>query len=367
MVSLAKSNLFHQKTKTILSISGVMISVFLVFTIYGVYNGMDYIMESMIYKTGADLWVTQEGTSGSVHSPSILPISIGKSLNEIEDIKESTPLIRTAVTYKVSDSDILLFLNGYNTSGTLGKPWKVIEGKTEPGRNEIIIDKTFSKVSGLKIGDNMSLQSISLKIVGISDEGNIMVGYMVFLSYEDASKLLPPNLTNGFLIKLENNVDFDKTIGEIKEKIPDVNVQDSPTIAKAYKNEVLGGFISIIYVLSAFSLLVGILINGLLIFMLTQEKSKEYGIIKAMGATNFKLYKIVLSQSLIISLIGYTLGALLSIPLTSLIQEYVPEFYVLISKDMIIIGFPVFIITGIISSLIPISRLISIDPALVFK
>ncbi|WP_371806405.1 ABC transporter permease [Candidatus Lokiarchaeum ossiferum] len=367
MVSIAISNLFHQKSKSILSISGVILSVFLVFTIYGVYNGMDYIMESMTYKTGADLWITQQGTSGSVHSPSFIPVDIGDQLSEYDEIEEFTPIIRTALTYKVGSTDILIFINGYNTSGNLGNPWKVIEGKINPGEKEIIIDQTFSKISGLIIGDNISIQSSTFRIVGISDEGNIMVGYLAFLSYDDAKNLVPPNLTNGFIMKLKDGINSDEFSKKIQEDIPEINVQNSFSIAQAYKKEVLGGFIPIIFVLSAFSLFIGILINGLLIYMLTLEKSKEYGIIKAMGASNFKLYRIVLSQALIISVIGYVIGSILSFPLTSLIQEIVPEFYVKISTEMLIGGFPIFVMTGIIASLIPVSRLIGIDPAEVFK
>lgn len=367
MVSIAKQNLFHQKGKSVMSICGVILSVFLIFTIYGVYNGMNSVMDSLIFGTNADLWITQEGTSGSLHSPSIISMQIENQLGAIEGVEELSPIIRTAIIYSSDGGDILLLLNGINISGSLGKPWNVVEGVSTLKPNEVIIDKVFSKKVGLSIGDNITLKSNEFRIVGFSDKTNIMIGYIVFISFKDARNFLPSNFTNGFLIKVEESASISVVKTNIQETIDQIEVKDSFEIAEAYKDEVLGSFIPIIFILSAIALFVGILIIALLIYMITLEKSKEYGIIKAIGATNFFLYRVVLSQSIIISVIGYILGVVISYPLIDLIEYFVPEFLVVISVDMVIWGFPLFLSTGIIASVIPVKKIISIDPAMVFK
>ena len=368
MVSVAKENLFHEKTKTIMSIGGVILSVFLIFNILGVYNGIIYTMDSVVGNMGADLWITQEGTSGSLNSPSILSTEIGGQLESIDDIEEYTPLIRTAVNYKTEDKNVLLLLNGYDAGGDLGKPWKIVEGKSKPKSFEIIVDKVFAIKFGFKVGDNITLQSKEFEIVGISDETNLMVAYVAFLTFEDASSFLPvANITNIFLVKVKSSASVSEVKSEIEKQISDVDVKTCDEVAEAYKYEIIGNFIPVIYVLSGIALFVGTLVIGLLIYMLTLEKSKEYGIIKAIGATNLYLYKIVLIQALLISFIGYIIGSLVSIPLIILIQNAVPEFMIVLNWDIIFMGFFLFIITGVIASFIPIRRITAIDPALVFK
>ncbi|MHA1147382.1 MAG: ABC transporter permease [Promethearchaeota archaeon] len=368
MVSIARENLFHEKIKTLMSIGGVVLSVFLIFTINGVYMGMVYTMDSIVYNTGADLWITQEGTSGSLHSPSLVNTSIEGDLENIDGIKEYTPLIRTAVVYKAEDSNILLFINGYNPDGDLGKAWNVVKGKDTPENGEILVDRVFATKNKLAIRDNIKLQSKTFEIVGLTEDTNIMVGFMAFLTYEDAEKFINvPGFTNSFIIKAESTADIETLKSEIEDVISDVDVKTSEEVAQAYKEEVLGSFDPIMLVLSAIALFVGTLVIALLIYMITLEKSKEYGIIKAVGATNLHLYKIVLSQALLISIIGYVVGAIISIPLILIIQNIVPEFFVVVTLDMVIQGFFLFIGTGIIASFIPIRRLTSIDPALVFK
>ncbi len=370
MVSIAKENLLNEKIKTIMSIGGVILSVFLIFTINGVYNGMTYTMESMVYNTGADLWITQEGTSGSLHSPSQVNLTyVDTNLKTIEGIEEYTPLIRSATIYNYSsDENVLLIINGYNTSGTLGGPWSVVEGKSKPGENEIIIDQVFAIKYGFAIGENITIQKMDFTIVGLTDETNIMMGFIVFLRYEEAEGLMAnPLFTNSFIIKVKSSAKILDVKTSIESKISNVDVALSSEIADGYKQEVLGSFDPIMVVLSSIGLFVGTLVIGLLIYMITIEKSKEYGIIKAIGATNLHLYKIVLSQALLISIIGYIVGALVSIPLIYLIKVLVPEFLVIITPEMVFTGFFFFLGAGVIASLIPVRRLTSIDPALVFK
>lgn len=106
---------------------------------------------------------------------------------------------------------------------------------------------------------------------------------------------------------------------------------------------------------------------GLLVYTMTIEKSKEYGIARAIGATNYYLYKIVLFQSLAISLAGFVIGTLVSFPAIALIQYLVPEFVVIITPQMVLWAFLLFLATGLVASVIPVRRLVGIDPATVFK
>ncbi len=71
MVSLAKENLLHEKSKIALSMAGVVLAVFLIFATTGLYFGIVTVVENMVLKAGADLWVTSQGSSGSLHSPAL--------------------------------------------------------------------------------------------------------------------------------------------------------------------------------------------------------------------------------------------------------------------------------------------------------
>ncbi|MBI4304515.1 MAG: ABC transporter permease [Chloroflexi bacterium] len=367
MVSLAKENLLHEKSKVALSIGGVVLAVFLIFATAGLYNGINTVVENMTTKSGADLWVTSKGSSGSLHSPSLLNIKIGERLKQIDGVDKVVPLIRRPMALTVGGEKMLININGFDTSSGLGGPWKVIEGSAIPGNGEIIIDRVLARKIGLRIGSILVFEGKQFRIVGISDETFTMISYMVFVTLDDARIFLPPDLTNSFLVKASSPFEIPRVKLAIANTLPEVSVSTSAENAKDAKEETVGGFLPIVMVISAVGALVGILIVGLLIYTMTIEKSREYGVVRALGSTNAYLYRIVLFQALTVAMLGFVVGATISPPLISLIRNLVPEFIVVVTPQMLIWSSGLFVATGLIASFIPSRRLSRIDPAVVFK
>ena len=368
MITVAWRNLTQDKMKGVLSVLGVAMSAFLIFTVYGVFSGIDSVMEASVTGAGADIWITQIGTSGSLHSPSILPLATTSEIDDMDGAIRWSPLIRMAVSYEESDGNsTLLFLNGFDRDSDLGAPWKVVAGSALPQEGEIVLDRVFAKNNSFTIGDGIELRGRSFKIVGLADRTNIMVGFFAFVTFEDAASFLGDGLINSVLISITDGNDAEAVKASLAEQMNGVSVRSNDDMVKAYKDEVIGSFVPILLVLSVISAVVGILSVGLLIYMLTLERSKEYGIIKAIGGTNGYLYRIVLLQALVISLVGYGFGAAVSFPLISLIQNRIPEFVASLSLETILWGIPVFLAAGILASLVPIKRLVKIDPATAFQ
>ncbi|HKZ40962.1 MAG TPA: FtsX-like permease family protein, partial [Candidatus Hodarchaeales archaeon] len=263
--------------------------------------------------------------------------------------------------------EYLIYVNGYNPGNTMGRPWKVIQGSWEPKTGEIIIDRTVARKADLEIGDTLALGGKSLKLTGISDETTLMIIFMAFVTYEDAVALLPPNITNFYTIRLAPDSSPTLVKDDIESSIPGVMVTSSEVFAEKYKKEILGAFLPIIFVLTAIGLLVGILMIGLLVYTLTMERRKEYGVLKAIGATNHYLYKTVLVQALSIAVLGSFLGITILPPILGVIQDYVPEFVIRLSFDTQALVFLLTASSGFVASLIPVKILTKIDPVLVFK
>ncbi len=367
MVNVALRNLTHAKSKVIVSVGGIVLSVFLILTMVGLNQAFSTMMDDMIDGAGADLWITTEGSSGSFHSPSLLPMSIQDNLTRIDGVEEVVPLIRTPISVEIGGEKVLLYINGYDIVTGIGGPWSVVEGAWEVADGEIIIDRALAQKQNLKIDGNLTFSGTDFHIVGISDRTNLMIAYMVFISYDDAKSLLLDGVTNYFLATIEPGYGLQEAINNIEAALPDVSASSSYATAEAYKDEILGGFIPIFVLLSAIGLLVGIQVIGVLLSSLTMDKAKEYGILKAVGATNLQVYRVVLEQAIIVSFLGFTAGAVVVPPLISIMQAFVPEFIVTITFEMVLWVSVLGILTGIVASILPVRKIAGIDPALVFK
>jgi putative ABC transport system permease protein len=141
----------------------------------------------------------------------------------------------------------------------------------------------------------------------------------------------------------------------------------SDDFAAATRDRVLSDVIPILMVILILAFTVGLVVAALTIYTATVEKAREYGILKAVGFSNGYLYRVVFEQSLVMGLLGFLIGAGLTVVVGPLTQEVVPQFVVFIRwQDVLgVAGFTLLMV--LIAAYVPTRRLAAIDPVAVFK
>ena len=112
--------------------------------------------------------------------------------------------------------------------------------------------------------------------------------------------------------------------------------------------------------------IVGIAVAGQTFFTFTIENEKQFGALKAMGVSNFKLVKMVLLQAFLVGIIGWGIGvgatgifAMRTNP-RSLIAF-------LLTPELLVISFVVMTLTVMLAAIVSIRRVLKIEPAIVFR
>ncbi|HDY69365.1 MAG TPA: FtsX-like permease family protein, partial [Actinobacteria bacterium] len=127
------------------------------------------------------------------------------------------------------------------------------------------------------------------------------------------------------------------------------------------------GILPILSVVVVIAFIIGVAIVGLVVYSATLEKYSEYGVLKAVGASSMALYKIVLEQALISSLLGYLVGALASLWVARIISRIVVQISVAFSWQQFLSAFVAAIAMSVIASYVPAHKINNIDPVIVFK
>lgn len=386
MISIARKNLFAEKVKLLISVGGVMFSTFLILTLLGIYSGITIQITQYINKTGADIWVTEEGVADMFHSFSLLPDNLRGSIARKTEGGKIYRLIARATELKVREKDILttkrqrekikedngvlkakINLVGYDTATGVGGPWKIKEGKDVPGKGEIIIDEMTAKNKKLSLGDNVEIASENFTIVGISQETNFIVQQMAFMDIEQASDLFNfKGKVNYYLVYLDDPSSVFETKEKIEDGLTKVVVRTKKEWSNMNAEMVNENFVPIILIIVIIGFLVGTVIVGLTVYTATMEKIREYGILKAIGADNFTLYKIVFEQSFWTVLFGFISGSILSLLIAPYIESY-SAIMVIISPFTILETFFGTIFMSILSSYLPVRKIAGVDPVSVFK
>lgn len=296
----------------------------------------------------------------------MLPLKIGNQLEQIEGVASAKPFNARRVALHVHGHDINLYIVAYDSSNDIGKPAGVIEGKAVPGPEEIIIDK--SQRRKVAIGDSIKVVDQELTVVGYSEGGDLVTSSFAFAQKAALNKIQDlPNATNFFAVRTEPGADIETTISDIKAEIPGIDAVTKQTFVNNNIKIISDTFLPVILVLLIIGVAVGTAVIGLTIFTSTVEKSKEYGVLKAIGMKNRQLYGVVMQQAFIAGTLGYVLGTGLAYLLGATVGQVVPQFVSQIRAVDLLWVFALTLVMSLLAAYVPIRRLSHIDPAEVFR
>ncbi len=299
MVSIARKNLFQDKRRFLITISGIGASLILVFLTMGVFTGAVDNSVIIIDHTHADIWVTQKGVSDLLGVGSALPENALQPLDKIDGVQNYSKLICAPLVINAGGSQLKAVVYGYNLSSGVGIPWSMASGNIDDLRQNdtVIIDQSIeAKFNKPLIGDSISVSGLPQKVVGISRDSKWFTYPMVFTSYENAAKLarVPANMTNYALVEVQQNYDPLKVAKEISatngaDAFITSQIRDNTRHWLIFDSGAAMG----LAIGAGVGWVVAAIIVTLTIYTVTMERIPEFGTLKAIGASKKDIYKIL--------------------------------------------------------------------------
>ncbi|HXG35649.1 MAG TPA: FtsX-like permease family protein, partial [Dehalococcoidia bacterium] len=313
----------------------------------------------------ADLWVVQPGTSDPFHSASFLEEAKAQEIAAVPGVASVSKVLARQMVLPGSDRRV--FLLGLEPPPGLS-PVPNHLSRFFPPPGEINIDSVFARKTGLKLGDTVDFGPRVLHVGQVFSGGNAVITQFAFLSPEDARAIFGiPGAVNFLLVTLAPGADRQDLADAIQSSVSGVTVLESEQFVAAVRKEIDESFLPVIGLLVGIGFAVGGAVIGLTIYTATIERSREYGVLKAIGASAAYLYRIVAVQSLLLGVLGFLVGLAASILLAEFAGQAVPEFVTDIRWYDVLGVLAAAILMSILSSYIPARRIARIDPATVFR
>lgn len=365
MLLIAWRNLLGERGRLLITVGGVTFAVMLILVLLGLYVGWEGQMTKFLGNISTDLWVGQSGSGDISHRVSILQADLAKEFSDKSYVKQASTFIGRQVGVEINGVEKPLNIIGLDEAQFI-TPYRLEAGSGKPKGGEIVVDEVFINKNNLALGDTIAIAgSKSLKIVGISSGGNIMVSSYAMVSQEDARVIL--GLTDAVNYLLVRSDDPINTMNELEKDFPQLKVMTRQKFLDNNASIVKDSFLPIVGMLVLIAFAVGIAVIGLTIFTAVIEKSREYGVLKAIGYGNGQLFSIALIQALIAGVVGFALGYALTPLVARLAKSFEPGFIYELGAREISVVFGATILMSIIASFLPLRRLLKIDPAQVFK
>jgi len=375
MASLALKNLFHEKVRFAVTLTGIVFSVILTAVQLGIFQGFIAASTDIVGKSNADLWIVSQNVTHVEQGVEFSESNLYK-VAEIEGVERAEKqIVSLGAQMKKSDgSDEGITLVGSDLDGGMGGAWNVVEGdladlkKPDP----IFVDKLYAenKLGITEIGQVVEINRRRARVAGFTRGIRIFTSQpAVFTSFKNAQTFLGirQDETLYIVVKAAAGKNLDELKSQIAAQLENVEVLTrSELVYRQGKYWVIGTGAGItVLVAAALAIIVGIVIVAQTIYSATVDHIREYGTLKAMGATNFYLYRIIITQAVTSGLIAYVIGITISIIISRISLE--GTLAIIVNWQLVLALFVLTIAMCCASSVVAIRKATSIDPAMVFK
>jgi putative ABC transport system permease protein len=373
MASLAIRNLFHDKVRLAVTLTGIVFSVVLVAVQTGMFLGFTTTTSNVIDNSGADFWVTSKGVK---YLEVAVPFSEKKLYHAraVEGVAEAEKYIVRFGQWKRPDgADESCELVGFDPDTRLGAPWRVAEGNVHDLKlpDSVMIDRFYAPKLGVThLGQAVEIQGVRARVVGFT-EGirTFTTSPLVFASYRNALRYtgMKADETTYLLVKAAPGADPGKLRAALASRLTDADVLTTREFSTRTTRYWMFGTGAGVMVLSAavLGLLVGAVVVAQTIYAATIDHIREFGTLKAMGATNGYIYRIILQQAVVSAAIGYTVGIALAIAVEASSRSSGAN---IVLPNSVRAGlFGITLLMCMSAAMVSINKATRIDPAMVFK
>ena len=374
MIAVARKILLHDNLRFLITVSGVAFAVMLVLVQVGLFRGILSHASITIERANADLWVTSRNTANVDFSGTFSQNYLSR-VRSVPGVARADNLIvwylRLRLPTGASEGVMLYALEDF---ARWNVPWHAVRGDLADLRrgNHLFLDESGVRRFGpFQPGDYREVLGRRLKLIGLTREAESFTTTPVgFVDLRRIQEMDPYNLkgrTTYILVKLDPGADLETVRAEIRRRLPhnDVHTRSEwAAISRQYWVASTG--IGLNMFLTVFlGCLVGVVIVGQTLYTSTMVHLKEFATIKAIGATNGLIYRLLMKQALLAAVAGFALGALVSFAVRPAMEQLGlkvaldPRFFGLVFAGTLILCLG--------AALISFRKVAGLDPVMVFR
>jgi putative ABC transport system permease protein len=262
---------------------------------------------------------------------------------------------------------------GFNVDDQLERPWNLVVGRVEDLKSPdaVILDELYKQKLGVtRVGEVFEIGGHRARVVGFTKGiRSFTTSPYVFTSFKNAQTFtgLREDQTLFILVKLTPGANIEQVRRALVDRVADVDVltwAQFSHMTTFYWMFTTGAGVAVL-IAAALGLIVGFVVVAQTIYATTMDHIREYGTLKAMGAPNSYVYKVIMKQAAISAVIGYVLGMFVSVFVVHGSQKGGAA--ILLPTPMAVGMFFLTLLMCVGAALVSINKVTRLDPAMVFK
>jgi putative ABC transport system permease protein len=322
---LVIENLKYRWVRTLLSALVVGVQVMSILTLIGLSEGMLQDSARRSKSTGADI-ILKPG------SQSTISFNSGQMPDKWVSYVAKQPHVVQAVGLLSQLVELTTVMNGVDMSEfqKISGGFRFVAGTLPSGPDDLLVDEAYAQQKHLKIGQSVTLFGHAWRLSGIV-QGGMFARFVVPLptfQYVTSN----PHRISQIMVKIDDPALTDQVVAQLNSTLQNQlhAISISDLVAQFSINNIpqLQIFITVITTLS---IVVGFLVVFLSMYTAVIERTREIGILKALGAKPLTIVNMLVREAVVLAMAGCVIGIFLSFVVRQLVTTFIPASLTVIS------------------------------------
>jgi putative ABC transport system permease protein len=315
---VALKMLFGDRAKYLMLLCGLTFAVMLIVQQGSIFWGLMMWSQANISNLNVPIWVTDPGIAQVDEVKPIASTGVDR-VRSVDGVEWAVPLYKGLLRARLADGDYhQITLTGLESATLIGRPAQILEGRFEDilQPDAVVLDQwAVERMGGpavVKVGTIFELNDKLARVVAIAKTQKSFTNIpVVYTTYERAMRYVPRErrTLSYVLAKAKDGVRVEDVVQRIRTQTGLGAFTEEEfgwkTIMWVLKNTGIGINFGTTILLG---FIVGMAIAGQTFYLFTVENLRQFGALKAMGASTFTLARMILLQAFTVGLTGYGVG-----------------------------------------------------------
>jgi putative ABC transport system permease protein len=341
--------------RSFLSVTAIAIQVILVLMIVGLTSGVISEWGKRVEGVGADILVQPPNSSiFFAFTSAVMQESLGDQIRSLSEVDEVAP------TFIQMEPKNLVMVYGidYKRFNALSKGFLFRDGRPFEGPDELIADDIMAQTRHLKVGSRVTLLNHEFTVCGIVAHGK---GARYFIPLRTAQQIAgAEKRVSMFYVRSKG--DTEAARAQIVALLPENSIRSLSEYVSLMTSSNLPQLRPFTRTMVSLGIVVSFLVVLLNMHTMVMERTREIGILKALGFSRFDVVRMLLGETLILTLFGTGLGIAITFLTQAILKQTNPGLTILISPGWIFSAVALALLGAATGAAYPALRAASFDP-----
>lgn len=374
---LSCKNLLRHKIRSFLTIIGISASIAVLYSIISFNKGFEIGLAKELERTGLHFMIVPSGCPHEVASlvlhgaviPKYLEDNVSEKIKGYDEISLISPILVTQLPNRTHNRIDLVYGMQMSHLTKIKPDWK-IKGNIPENDYGIIMGSEVAEHNKIKLGDSYSYGDKKFTITGILEKTGSQDDAFIYMPIKALQNLLQKEgKVTALGVKVANPNKLNEITDKLSSEIPGIQIVTMSQVMNS-----ISSLASSAKILSLSVAIIALIISAVgvmnSILMTVFERTQEIGMMRAIGAGKIDIFKIIITETILLTSVGGFVGLVISTIGAELIENfvrkimpYVPAGKIIVFDYKIALFSLIFsMVVGVISGLYPAYKASKVSP-----